>query len=83
MLHYDDYNEDEEFVTIAEDMLDPNNPELTYNDDDNDIIPTSFQQKLAGIPRSIRALESFYNPNSQDEWEKHKGRSSSYGKRDH
>jgi hypothetical protein len=32
-------------------------------------IPVSVQQKFAGIPRSIRSLAIFYNPNTQDEWE--------------
>jgi hypothetical protein len=68
-LDIDDYNEDEEFVTVTEGMLDPTNPEFTYNEDDNKIIPASVQQEFAGIPRSIRSLATFYNPNPQDEWE--------------
>jgi hypothetical protein len=56
-------------LTITEDILDPNNPELKYNEDDNEVIPVSVQQKFAGIPRSIRSLETFFTPNPQDEWE--------------
>jgi hypothetical protein len=72
-LDNDEYSEDKQFVTITEDMLDPKNPELTYNDDDNEIIPASDQQKFAGIPRLIRFKEIFYNPYPQDEWENIRG----------
>jgi hypothetical protein len=44
-LDNDDYNDDEEIVTITEDMLDPNNLELTYKDN-KDSIPASVQQKF-------------------------------------
>jgi hypothetical protein len=61
-LDNDDNNEDEEFVMIIEDMIDPTNPELTYNEDDNEIIPELVQRKSAGIPRSIRSLATFTIP---------------------
>jgi hypothetical protein len=59
--NYNDNNEGEDFVT--EDILDPNNPELTNNKDDNEIIPAAVQPKYAGTPRSNRSLANFYNPN--------------------
>jgi hypothetical protein len=42
----DDYNEDEEFVSITEDMLDPTNQELIYTADDYETLPTSVQTHL-------------------------------------
>jgi hypothetical protein len=63
-LDNDDSNDDDDFVSITEDMLDPNNPELSYTADDNEIIPASYQQKLAGIPRLIRSL-AFLQPQSK------------------
>jgi hypothetical protein len=66
-------DEDRDFVNITEDMLDPASPELTYREEDDDIedevIPTSIKQKFSGIPRSIRSLATFSNPNPQDKWE--------------
>jgi hypothetical protein len=59
ILDNDDYNDDEAFVSIAEDMLDPNNPKLTYTGDHNEFIPLSLQQKFAGVPRSIRSRKPF------------------------
>jgi hypothetical protein len=56
--------EDEDFINITDDMLDP---------EKDDIIPALVQHKVAGIPRSIRFLTSFYNPNPQDEWENIRG----------
>jgi hypothetical protein len=59
--------DDDDFIIITDDILDPSNPELIYRaeEDDaaDDIIPASVQHKLAGIPRSIRSLATFYNPN--------------------
>jgi hypothetical protein len=76
-LNNEDNKEDEEFINITDDMLDPTNPELTYkteeDDADDDVIPNSVQQKFAGIPRSIRSLATFYNSNPQDEWDKIRG----------
>jgi hypothetical protein len=43
-------NEDEDFINITDDMLDPSNPELTNkaeeDDAEDDIIPASVQHKL-------------------------------------
>jgi hypothetical protein len=72
-LNSDYYNENENFVNIIEAMLDPYNPELIYNEDDNEIIPASVQLIFAGIPRSIRSMAIFYNTNPQDEWENLRG----------
>jgi hypothetical protein len=55
-------------------MLDPTKPGLKHreekDDRDEDFIPAPVQNKCAGIPRSVRSLEKFYNPNPQDESEK-------------
>jgi hypothetical protein len=71
--------EDEDFINITDDMLDPSNPELTYgaeeDDAEDDIIPASVQHKFAGIPRAISSLATFYNPNPQDERENTRGES--------
>jgi hypothetical protein len=65
--------EDEDFINITDDMLDPSNPELIYradeDDAEDDMIPASVQHKFAGIPRAIRSLATFYNSNPHDEWE--------------
>jgi hypothetical protein len=69
--------EDEDFIEITDDMLDPTNTELNYKTEEDDaddaIIPASVQHKFAAIPRSIRSLETFYNPNPQDEGENIRG----------
>jgi hypothetical protein len=52
-------------MSITEDMLDPNNPEFT--EDNDETITASVQQKFAGIARSIRSLAT-YNSDPQDEW---------------
>jgi hypothetical protein len=70
-------DKEEDTINITDDMLDPTNPELTYraeeDDADKDIIAASVQQKFSGIPRSIRSLAAFYNPNPRDEWENIQG----------
>jgi hypothetical protein len=69
--------ENEDFINITDDMIDPSSPELTYreqeDDADDDIIPASVQHKIAGNPRSMRSLATFYNPNPQDEWQNIRG----------
>jgi hypothetical protein len=59
--------EDEDLFNITDDMLDPSNPKLTYKAEEDDaednIIPASVHHKFAGIPRAIRSLATFYNPN--------------------
>jgi hypothetical protein len=42
--------------------------QLEEDDVEDYIILASVQHKFAGIPRSIRSLTTFYNPNPQDEW---------------
>jgi hypothetical protein len=54
-------------------MLDLRNPELTYTADDDEVLPASAQQQFKGVPRSIRSLATFYNPNPQDESENRMG----------
>jgi hypothetical protein len=70
-MNNEDEDEDSKFVTITEDMLDPANTDITYKeeeeDTEDDASPASVQQKFARIPREIRSLATFYNPNPQDE----------------
>jgi hypothetical protein len=74
--------EDETFIDITDDMLDPRNPELTYrpeeDDTEDDIIPASVPHKFAGIPRSIWSLATFIILMMKEEYTR---RSITYGKR--
>jgi hypothetical protein len=44
----DDFDEDEELLSIIDHMLDPTNPEISNTADDK-IIPASAQNKFSGV----------------------------------
>jgi hypothetical protein len=39
-----------------------------FTEDSEEALPSDLQQNLSGVPREIRNLQSFFNPNPQTEW---------------
>jgi hypothetical protein len=50
--------------------------ECDYEDEED--FPPVLRDKFSGVPRSIRMLETFYNPCPHDEWEDAKGEAALY-----
>jgi hypothetical protein len=55
--------------TEVEEIFD--NEEYDYEDEED--FPPVIRDRFSGIPRSIRMLETFYNPRPHDEWETARG----------
>jgi hypothetical protein len=62
--------EDEESFNNEENDYE-NEEEYDYEDEED--FPPVIRDKFSGVPRSIRMLETFYNPRPHDEWEDAKG----------